>query len=81
MHKNKLLLDEQVRMRNCLSLAFPAGFGNRGLMEQEWLIVLLNWCISQIEYGNLFGIKEENIPYHEQNKNHRIDEPSLGWCL
>jgi len=59
-HKDKLLLDEQVRMRNCLSLAFPAGFGNRGLMEQEWLIVLLNWCISQIEYGNLFGIKEEN---------------------
>ena len=70
MRKNKLLFDEQVRMRNCLSLAFPTGFGNRGLMEKEWLIVLLNWCISQIEYGNLFGIKEENIPYHEQNKNH-----------
>lgn len=70
MHKNKLLLDEQARMRNCLSLAFPAGFGNWGLMEQEWLIAQLHWCISQIEYGKLFGIKEENIPYHEQNKKH-----------
>ena len=55
---------KQVRMRNCVSLAFPAGFGNSGLLGRKWLFVQLDRGISQIEYGNCFGIKEKNTPSH-----------------